>query len=136
MLFLIVIYLQSLFSSVQIHVIITFIMYSRSSCVSMCFGSILCHLYRQFLQQVAVACCAMKTGCPRIGVCLPSLKVIGSAKFLLTKSIVCDLILSIPFVLMYSISFSFKWKELLNLELFNLSKIFVIQILYHYFQGL
>ena len=31
-----------------------------------------CHFARQPRQQQAVACCAMNTGCPRIGVCLPS----------------------------------------------------------------
>ena len=31
-----------------------------------------CHLAMQPRQQVAVACCAVKTGCPRKGVCLPS----------------------------------------------------------------
>lgn len=30
------------------------------------------HLFRQPRQQVAVACWAIKTGCPRMGVCLPS----------------------------------------------------------------
>jgi hypothetical protein len=31
-----------------------------------------CHFARQPRQQVAVACCAMNTGCPLKGVCLPS----------------------------------------------------------------
>jgi hypothetical protein len=33
-----------------------------------------CHFARQPLQHVAVACCAMNTGCPLNGVCLPSLR--------------------------------------------------------------
>lgn len=46
----------------------------RSSCASVSAArwSTRCHVRAQRRQHVAVACCAIKTGCPRHGVCLPS----------------------------------------------------------------
>jgi hypothetical protein len=37
-----------------------------------------CHFARQPRQHVAVACCAMNTGCPLKGVCLPSFRGLAS----------------------------------------------------------
>jgi hypothetical protein len=39
-----------------------------------------CHFARQPRQHVAVACCAMNTGCPLKGVCLPSLTGLAAPK--------------------------------------------------------
>ena len=44
------------------------------------------HLFRHPRQQVAVACCAVKTGCPRIGVWRPSFSGQAGASRCRTKS--------------------------------------------------
>ena len=43
-------------------------------------GGMPCHLARHPRQQQAVACWAIKTGCPRIGVCRPSLGITAGAR--------------------------------------------------------
>ena len=58
---------QHLSISLSIHSMITFTMYSFCLGVSSLPFRILCHFSRHPLQQVAVACWAIKTGCPRIG---------------------------------------------------------------------
>jgi len=45
-----------------------------------------CHFARQPRQHVAVACCAMNTGCPLKGVCLPSFRGLASLNRFTTKS--------------------------------------------------
>ena len=47
------------------------------------------HLAMQLRQQHAQACCALKTGCPRMGVCLPSFGGCAGASFVRTKSSAC-----------------------------------------------
>src|SRR3546814_1045409 len=48
-----------------------------------------CHLARQLRQHVAVACWAIKTGWPRIGVCLPSLTgSAGASRFSTIRSMI------------------------------------------------
>ena len=49
-------------------------------------GGMPCHLARHPRQQQAVACWAIKTGCPRIGVCRPSLGITAGARRVRTKS--------------------------------------------------
>src|SRR5699024_3756690 len=66
--------------------IITFIMYSFCLGVSSFPARILCHFSRQPLQQVAVACWAIKTGWPRIGVCFPSFGITAGASLFSIKS--------------------------------------------------
>ena len=56
----------------RIHSIRTSTIYSCSCPDSSLPRGILCHFSRQPRQQVAVACWAIKTGCPFMGVCLPS----------------------------------------------------------------
>lgn len=63
-------------------------------------GFILCHLRMHSLQHVAVACCAINTGCPFIGVCFPSFGICAGASLLAIKSSACFLIVSNPFSLM------------------------------------
>ena len=72
-----------------------------------------------FRQQVAVACCAMKTGCPLIGVCFPSFFGIGGAILEFIKSQACFLIISIPLLSIYSLSFSVRLNFDLNLDRFK-----------------
>ncbi len=55
-----------------------------------------CHLARHERQQVAVACCAMNTGWPRIGVCLPSFAGAAGERRLATKSAACVKITGSP----------------------------------------
>jgi len=50
-----------------------------------CCGS-LCHFSMQPLQQVAIACWAINTVCPRIGVCLPSFVGSSGAGLCLIKA--------------------------------------------------
>src|SRR3546814_9310905 len=50
-----------------------------------------CHLARQLRQHVAVACWAIKTGWPRIGVCLPSLTgSAGASRFSTIRSMIAQ----------------------------------------------
>ena len=44
-----------------------------------------------------MACCAIKTGCPLIGVCLPSLGIMAGARRLAMKSSACLRIVAKPF---------------------------------------
>ena len=88
---------------------------------SLFFGT-LYHLFKQPRQQQAQACCALNTGCPFIGVCLPSLGIYAGARCVRIKSSAWERIVSIPLFLTYSLSFSFKWKPDLNFDLFNFSK--------------
>ena len=96
-------------------------------------------------QQQAQACCALNTGCPRIGVCFPSfgglarlsrslfasLSPLGvaasprvaaparggyGARRVRTKSSQWERIVSIPFSAMYFRSASERWKRLLNFD--------------------
>lgn len=57
----------------------------------------LCHFRMHSRQQVAVACCAINTGCPRIGVCFPSFGIYAGASLFAIKSSACFLIVSSPF---------------------------------------
>ena len=57
----------------------------RSGGMSVPFGTFH-HLERQSRQQQAQACCALNTGCPRIGVCLPSLGGFAGARRVRMKS--------------------------------------------------
>jgi hypothetical protein len=45
-----------------------------------------CHFARQPRQQVAVACCAMNTGCPLKGVCLPSFRGLAAPNRFTSRS--------------------------------------------------
>ena len=63
-----------------------------------------CHFARHPRQHVAVACCAMKAGCPRIGVCFPSLRGSAGASRWATKSAACERITSHPFASKYAFS--------------------------------
>ena len=74
------------FISPSIHVMMTSTRYSCCTLLNSLPGRILCHLYMHPLQHVAVACCAMNTGCPRIGVCFPSLGITAGASLFAIKS--------------------------------------------------
>ena len=80
------------------------------------------HLAMQPRQQQAQACCALKTGCPRMGVCLPSFGGCCGASFMRTKSSACRRIVSIPFSAMYFLSASERRKRDRNFDLANLAK--------------
>ena len=117
------------------HSIITFTRYS------FCFSSSstplrnLCHFSIQPRQQVAVACCAVKTGCPRIGVCFPSFGILAGAIRFSIKSRACFSMTSKPFSSKYCLSFgeslNFRRKSDL-LSLLNNSS-YIILILYHFY---
>ena len=66
------------FTCFSIHAISTATAYCCSSPVSCLPAGIWCHLKKQPRQQQPVACWAMNTGCPLIGVCLPSLGIYES----------------------------------------------------------
>ena len=53
--------------------------------------------YRSFRQQVAVACCATKTGWPRMGVCFPSFGITAGASLFSMNSNAWDRTVSMPF---------------------------------------
>ena len=57
----------------------------RSGGMSVPFGTFH-HFERQSRQQQAQACCALNTGCPRMGVCLPSLGGFAGARRVRMKS--------------------------------------------------
>ena len=80
------------------------------------------HLAMQLRQQHAQACCALKTGCPRMGVCLPSFGGCAGASFVRTKSSACRRIVSIPFSAMYFLSASERRNRDRNFDLDNLAK--------------
>ncbi len=89
----------------SIHPIINAITKSTSSTFSALPFSIPCHFEMHPRQQVAVACCAMNTGCPLIGVCLPSFFGKSGAILVFTNWKVCSLMVSRPLAVMYSRSF-------------------------------
>ena len=70
----------------SIHAVNTATIYRCSSAVSSRPGGMPCHLARHPRQQQAVACWAIKTGCPRIGVCRPSLGITAGARRVHMKS--------------------------------------------------
>jgi len=72
-----------------------------------------CHFWMQFLQQVAVACCATNAGCPLMGVCFPSFFGYRGAIRVEMKSTVWARMVLKPFSRMYARSFS----DSLNLAL-------------------
>ena len=74
------------------------------------------HFARQLRQQVAVACWATNTGCPRIGVCFPSLGGFAGARRVRTKSAAWQQIVCRPFSAMYRLSASERWNRLRNLD--------------------
>lgn len=67
------------------------------------------HLFRQPLQQQAQACWATNTGCPLMGVCLPSLGITAGASLARTKSAACARTASNPFSAIYRLSLSVRW---------------------------
>lgn len=73
-------------------------------------------------QQVAVACWAMNTGCPFMGVCLPSFRIVAGAIRFAIKSLAWDSIVSNPFCSIYRRSFSPNRKRLRNSDFANRSK--------------
>ena len=79
------------------------------------------HLFRHPRQQQAVACIALKTGWPCIGVCLPSFAGFAGASLWRTKSSACFRMTSMPFSSRYACSFLVRWKLERNLECFNFS---------------
>jgi len=79
-------------------------------------------LARQLRQQQAQACCALNTGCPRIGVCFPSFGGFAGASRVRMKSAQWERIVSIPFSAMYFRSASERWKRLLNFDFANRTK--------------
>jgi hypothetical protein len=73
-----------------------------------------------------VACWAIKTGCPLIGVCLPSFFGYWGAILILIKSIACCLIVSIPLFWIYCRSFSASLNLDLNLDLFRDARVLIL----------
>ena len=80
-----------------IHAISTSTTYACSASVSGRPAGMPCHLARHPRQQHPVACCATKTGCPRIGVWRPSLGGKAGASRCRTKSPACCRIVARPF---------------------------------------
>lgn len=72
-------------------------------------------------QQHAVACCAMKTGWPRMGVCRPSFGGQAGASRLRMKSAAWRCMVVHPFSFMYRMSPAFRRKRLLKVEHASLS---------------
>ena len=64
------------------------------------------HLHRHPRQHVAVACWALNTGCPRMGVCLPSFGGLAGASRVRMKSSAWRRIVSMPLSAMYFLSAS------------------------------
>jgi len=100
----------------SIHPITKYTKNPISSSVSALPFSILYHFFRHPRQHVAVACCAMKTGCPFIGVCFPSFLGLGGAKRDVMKSAAWDRIVVIPLSLIYWRSLSVNLNRDLNFE--------------------
>jgi hypothetical protein len=84
-----------------------------------CPRSIPCHFSRQPRQQVAVACCATNTGCPRHGVCLPSFCGAAGASRCSMNARACSSTISRPFCARYSRSFGPSLKLRRKRDLFN-----------------
>ena len=76
--------------------------------------SIPCHFARHRRQHVAVACCATNTGCPRSGVCLPSLRGAAGASRWAMKSRAWSSTAISPFEARYWRSFGPSEKLLRN----------------------
>ena len=75
------------------------------------------HFSRQDRQQQAQACCATKTGWPRIGVCFPSFCGLAGASRMRIKSSQCRRIVSKPLSDMYFLSAAERRKRLRNFDL-------------------
>ena len=105
----------------SIHAISTATAYCCSSPVNCLPAGIWCHLKKQPRQQQPVACWAMNTGCPLIGVCLPSLGITAGARRLATKSSACLRMVAKPFSAIYSLSLFERWNRLRNVDLESLS---------------
>ena len=71
---------------------------------------------RQSRQQQAQACCALKTGCPRIGVCFPSFGGFAGARHVRMKSSQWERIVSSPLSSTYFLSASDRWNRLRNFD--------------------
>jgi hypothetical protein len=82
-----------------------------------------CHLARQLRQQVPVACWATKTGCPRNGVCFPSLAGCAGASRRATRSRAWARIVSLPLAPMYSLSRAVNRKRRRKADVANRPKI-------------
>ena len=80
------------------------------------------HFARQLRQQHAQACCALNTGCPRIGVCRPSFGGFAGARRVRMKSSAWRLIVSMPFSATYRLSAGERWNLARNLDLASLWK--------------
>ena len=74
------------------------------------------HFSRQERQQQAQACCATKTGWPRIGVCFPSFCGLAGASRMRMKSSQWRRIVSKPFSDMYFLSAAERRKRLRNFD--------------------
>jgi len=70
-------------------------------------------------EQQAQACCALNTGCPRIGVCFSSFGGLAGARRVRMKPSQCERIVSIPLSAMYFLSDSERWKRFLNFDFFS-----------------
>ena len=70
-------------------------------------------------EQQAQACCALNTGCPRIGVCFPSFGGLAGASRVRMKSSQWERIVSIPFSAMYFLSADERWKRLRKFDFDN-----------------
>ena len=70
-------------------------------------------------QQQAQACCALNTGCPRIGVCFPSFGGLAGASLVRMKSSQWERIVSIPFSAMYFLSADERWNRLRKFDFDN-----------------
>ena len=75
------------------------------------------HFSRQERQQQAQACCATKTGWPRIGVCFPSFCGLAGASRMRMKSSQWRRIVSKPLSDMYFLSAAERRKRLRNFDL-------------------
>src|SRR3569623_290314 len=94
---------------------------AATACACSCLLSALpfsmpCHFCRQLRQQVAVACCATNTGCPRNGVCLPSFGGSAGASRLAINSRACAATVGKPFAARYSVSAFARRKRRRNAE--------------------
>jgi len=74
------------------------------------------HFSRHPRQQVAVACCALNTGCPRIGVCRPSLAGFVGASRVRMKSSAWRRMVAMPFSATYRLSASDNLKRDRNFD--------------------
>ena len=87
----------------------------RAGGISVPFGTFH-HFSRQSRQQQAHACCALNTGCPRMGVCRPSRGGCAGTSRVRTKSAAWRRIVSIPFSATYFRSASESRNRLLNFD--------------------